>query len=1262
MPVTGAPIYLVSACTSGEEFVAAFRRYADKHGLFVPIKEPLAAGRRCRLAVTLKDGGVMIEGEAEIVSSARTASVLHGRAGMTLRFLEPDDASKTMLRDLEKARLSMRPAPPTMSPRPAEIPAEPRPVPPPVQGRIDAANALAECVAIGDTDAPAPTAPIAPVVPPPKKAGPRFVAPMVPAVPAIPAAPTALGLGAAASLRPPTAPQPIASAKTDERKTSIPPSIAPRAPLQPEQPHNGLEQRSDPEPAPLSISGFSKTMTAVAPILDPGPTSDTFVAVAPPEPPAPTPPAATLRAARPTSETFVAVAPPEPPAPTPTAATLPAARPTSETFVAVAPPEPPAPTPTAATLPAARPIAATPPAALSTAPTPTVATPPAALFTTSTPTAATPPAALFTTSTPTAATPPAALFTTSTPTAATPPAATPVAPRRAVEMPAAIPRPITKPQPAEVRPRRTPSDTLTAVPIPGTTSPSAPTDIGGVLVDLQPPTDSVVSAVLQDDLSGRTQVHAGVPPRDPPAVPARDVPPAPIDGLAGRPPTRAEIATTQRGPALARAQPQPQPSRPPEAPEPKQKLALEPELEIDDGAPADSEAALARGGATHIGMPPIPRGTAPASPLAAVPRPAPPIVAPERPAIPEVEIAEPTDLSLGPPEPPEPVLEPPSQEAVAPEPPEPVTRQQRKTVIGVVIPPSGVSVLPASAPATASDAGDAGDASLQAAGESTGAARVVAVDLAVDITAPAAPPEPQLPPAVEEATPSAAWTMSPDSATPPTAPDQALAAPAAPATPATLPSGDWTIALDPQAPDGWSEPFEMISPEHLTDAPPSGPVPAAVAPPAPRDPVPKRPTPRPDVLPLVEPKVQIDPTLIEPLKPIEVAPPLRPMPPDAPLGPMPLDNPFQHAPSSSVDMPSYGPPPGAVDPAPPLTNLRPPPLQPSPFVMQHGQPTAHTGEAPAYPMDPSYQMVPVPGLPAPEPLTAAGSGLGDPYSSETALPVRTGRRRAIIVIVSALVAVVIGIVLLLLFGGKHAAGTPPGTAVDKAPSMPVEPKPTEPTTSPPAPTNAGPSATAAPPPNPAPDRPANAPLNLPDPAPATPKPSTASPAPAAGNATAAGSNAVASAVSPEASTCFAEVSSAPAGAEIVIDQTNVIGTTPQKVTLPCGNPVELVIRKGHFVPSVQTITPTTDGMKIKVVLIKPTFQVKVSSTPAGATITMNGKSLGVTPTMIKIPAFEASALIITKDGYATETENVTPKSNGVAVHSTLKKLDRKKPR
>ncbi len=193
---TGPPLYLVTACSSPEEFVAAFRRYTDRTGLFVPCASPLPAGKRGRIAVTLRDGSVMIEGEAEIVSSSAKPSALYGRLGMTIRFVEPDDPSKTLLGELERARIALKPVAPTVAPRPAEVPAEPRPVAPAPGGRIDAANALAQTVAIGDVsqlrDTAPPTLPAlagpgesgrmrTASTPPPLKASQKFVLPSIPA-------------------------------------------------------------------------------------------------------------------------------------------------------------------------------------------------------------------------------------------------------------------------------------------------------------------------------------------------------------------------------------------------------------------------------------------------------------------------------------------------------------------------------------------------------------------------------------------------------------------------------------------------------------------------------------------------------------------------------------------------------------------------------------------------------------------------------------------------------------------------------------------------------------------------------------------------------------------------------------------------------------------------------------------------------------------------------------------------------------------------
>jgi len=233
------------------------------------------------------------------------------------------------------------------------------------------------------------------------------------------------------------------------------------------------------------------------------------------------------------------------------------------------------------------------------------------------------------------------------------------------------------------------------------------------------------------------------------------------------------------------------------------------------------------------------------------------------------------------------------------------------------------------------------------------------------------------------------------------------------------------------------------------------------------------------------------------------------------------------------------------------------------------------------------------------------------------------RRHLIIVLATALVAVLLGIAALLVFHTDRAAA------------------PTAPPSQPPG---AG-TQSGLPPREPAPATP-----------PGADQPGQPAPPPAAPG------GAVAAASPPPAAPCFAEVSSLPAGADIVLGQTNVIGTTPQRVALPCGAPIELLIRKPRLVAVTRVVTPTPEGVAVKVALAKPTFLVKISSTPEGAAISLNGKPLGVTPTTVKVPAFESSTLNVTKDGYEPETEKVAPKANGGTVHTVLKRIERRKPR
>jgi hypothetical protein len=534
--------------------------------------------------------------------------------------------------------------------------------------------------------------------------------------------------------------------------------------------------------------------------------------------------------------------------------------------------------------------------------------------------------------------------------------------------------------------------------------------------------------------------------------------------------------------------------------------------------------------------------------------------------------------------------------------------------------------------------------------------RRTVIGLAVGITQSESPPAP----VIEELAPIEHWTLPPSAMPLPGAtlpPDTALP------HELVIPSGNWAIARDPYAPDGWSEPFATMSPGELnralghepgreaSGAPAHHPAPDPSAHPALPETAAWYSAPPIDPVAVAEPKVQVDPSLVDPS--------------GAPLG-----SPSGMQPGFPPDMSLYGAQVG----------------YPNPYAM-HDPRAMHQGEAPAYAVAPAHQMVGIASLPPP---TAIINRPSAPYdASQSMMPVPLGRRRAAIVIASAIVAVAIGVIVLMALAERSESGAPAdGPAHGRAPAAEAlpsaivvnsptgaaatagrlgstapattAPATTAPATTAPAttaPATTAPATTAPATTAPATTTPATtAPATT---APATTAPATTAPATTAGPPAAASSTGAApSAPLEQASGCFAEVSSVPAGAEIVIDESNVIGLTPQRVALPCGHPVDLVIRKARLVPVTRTITPGPRGMKLKVALTKQTFQVRVSSNPEGAMVTLNGRALGVTPTTVRVPVFELSTLTITKDGYETETQKVAPKANGSALHAQLKRLDR----
>jgi hypothetical protein len=142
-------------------------------------------------------------------------------------------------------------------------------------------------------------------------------------------------------------------------------------------------------------------------------------------------------------------------------------------------------------------------------------------------------------------------------------------------------------------------------------------------------------------------------------------------------------------------------------------------------------------------------------------------------------------------------------------------------------------------------------------------------------------------------------------------------------------------------------------------------------------------------------------------------------------------------------------------------------------------------------------------------------------------------------------------------------------------------------------------------------------------------------------------------------TCHVDVASVPTGADVYLAKTK-IGSTPGTFDVPCGAPATFSLKKPKFLATERSITPSADkANKLVVKLGKTMFSLKVTSIPSGATITIGGKSAGVTPTTVRVPGNEASAITLSKPGYATDTQKVTAKSNGQAHHVVLKKGGRR---
>jgi hypothetical protein len=124
--------------------------------------------------------------------------------------------------------------------------------------------------------------------------------------------------------------------------------------------------------------------------------------------------------------------------------------------------------------------------------------------------------------------------------------------------------------------------------------------------------------------------------------------------------------------------------------------------------------------------------------------------------------------------------------------------------------------------------------------------------------------------------------------------------------------------------------------------------------------------------------------------------------------------------------------------------------------------------------------------------------------------------------------------------------------------------------------------------------------------------------------------------------CKIAVSTTPAGSIISVDG-EIAGPSPITIGGPCAKR-KLDIAHPRYAPATRIVAATPDATNLDVALARPTHDLYVETSPAGAIVSIDGHRAGTTPTLVKIMGFTSLSLRIDKFGFKSTTQKIYSKS------------------
>jgi hypothetical protein len=143
------------------------------------------------------------------------------------------------------------------------------------------------------------------------------------------------------------------------------------------------------------------------------------------------------------------------------------------------------------------------------------------------------------------------------------------------------------------------------------------------------------------------------------------------------------------------------------------------------------------------------------------------------------------------------------------------------------------------------------------------------------------------------------------------------------------------------------------------------------------------------------------------------------------------------------------------------------------------------------------------------------------------------------------------------------------------------------------------------------------------------------------------------AVSTSSGGCYLNVMTSPVGATVLIDN-KASGQTPLRTRISCGQH-SVKLEMVNFQAATRTFTVRRgDTQKLSVELNRQRTVLRVESTPSGASVLVNGTSIGVTPLTTTVPGSANSTVTFIKPGFKTITKQITPSSGSARMSVTFK--------